>query len=70
MSLAFLIAWLITGSTVTTWWMIERGIPYRHYYGARLIVEALVSLTITGPIYMIWSSWPRPTAATEEGEVR
>ena len=69
MSLAFLIAWLITGATVTAWWMIERGIPYRHYYGFSITSQALVVLTITGPIYMIWSSWPRPTAATEEGEV-
>lgn len=66
MILAFLIAWVITGATVTAWWMIERGIPYRSYYGARLIVEALVILTMTGPIFMIWAASSHPTAATEE----
>ena len=69
MSLAFLIAWLFMGATVKAWWMIERGIPYRHYYGFSITLQALVVLTITGPIYMWWSSSNRPTAATEEGEV-
>lgn len=69
MSLALLIAWLITGATVTAWWMIERGIPYRSYYGKRLIAEALVILTITGPIFMVWSAIECPAAADDEGEV-
>lgn len=69
MILAFLIAWLITGATVTAWWMIERGIPYRHYYGVSTTLQALVVLTITGPIYIWWSASNRPTAADDEGEV-
>lgn len=58
---SLLISWLITGAITTAWWLVERGIPYRGYYGLSVILQALVVFTLTGPIYMVWAAQQQPT---------